>query len=351
MARLADKIQNALDEARTMILGVQVLIGFSFRAPIEQAYGHLSSSAKGAATGTTLLLLITFVVLLLPSTTHRLTEQGADTPRLHRLTTLYVAIGLALFALAVAGSLYSPLSLAGPLSSGAPLSSVGWAPLAAGCAAVIFVFCLVLWFGLGLRDRWRRSPGARQATAHGPRDAHECDGHERDGREQEKPAAKKSEQAMAQKPGTEVTEKIKHVLTEARVILPGAQALLGFSLAAVFTSKFADLGSVQQAVHLAGTLLDTIAVALLILPAAYHRLAERGEETEAFHRFAGRVVLLALAPLITAMGCELFVILSMNASGALIPLAVAAAMTALMLALLFGLPLLLRGRAGHQRTP
>lgn len=327
MARLADKIQNALDEARTMILGIQVLIGFSFRAPFEQAYGHLSDLAKAVATGSTLLLLITFVVLLLPSTTHRLAEQGADTPRLHRLTTLYVAAGLALFALAVAGSLYTPLSLATPT------------PIAAGGAAAIAALCLILWFGLGLRDRRRDSFGARQATARRPHD----------GREQEKPEAKKSEQAMSQKPGTDITEKIKHVLTEARVILPGAQALLGFSLAAVFTSKFADLGSVQQAAHLAGTLLDTIAVALLILPAAYHRLAEHGEETEAFHRFAGRVVLLALLPLVTAMGCELFVILSMNASGLLIPLAVAAAMTTLMLALLFGLPLLMRGGAGQDR--
>jgi hypothetical protein len=35
--------------------------------------------------------------------------------------------------------------------------------------------------------------------------------------------------------------KIEQMLTEARVILPGAQALFGFQLAIVFTRSFADL--------------------------------------------------------------------------------------------------------------
>jgi hypothetical protein len=34
------------------------------------------------------------------------------------------------------------------------------------------------------------------------------------------------EQELSQAAGTDITEKIRHVLTEARMVLPGAQALI-----------------------------------------------------------------------------------------------------------------------------
>jgi Family of unknown function (DUF6328) len=43
---------------------------------------------------------------------------------------------------------------------------------------------------------------------------------------------------MVDKP-TPLSEKIDQMLTEARVVLPGAQALFGFQLAVVFTESFA----------------------------------------------------------------------------------------------------------------
>ena len=47
---------------------------------------------------------------------------------------------------------------------------------------------------------------------------------------------------------TELSTRIKQVLTEARVVLPGAQALLGFQFIAVLTDSFARLPK-SVAVH------------------------------------------------------------------------------------------------------
>ena len=47
---------------------------------------------------------------------------------------------------------------------------------------------------------------------------------------------------------------------------------------------------------------------LLITPAAYHRLVERGEETEHFHRFASKVLVAALVPLALGMAGDVYVV-------------------------------------------
>lgn len=38
MAKLKNKVQNALDEARILILGTQVLIGFGLRVVFEEGF-------------------------------------------------------------------------------------------------------------------------------------------------------------------------------------------------------------------------------------------------------------------------------------------------------------------------
>ena len=47
---------------------------------------------------------------------------------------------------------------------------------------------------------------------------------------------------------------------------------------------------------------------LLMMPAAYHRLAEEGEDTERFYRLANRVVLSATVPLALALGAEFAIV-------------------------------------------
>ena len=83
---------------------------------------------------------------------------------------------------------------------------------------------------------------------------------------------------------TPLHAKIEQMLTEARVVLPGAQALFGFQLAIVLTQSFEQLPSASRIVHAASLLLVAVAVVLLMTPAAYHRIVYAGEDTQDMHR-------------------------------------------------------------------
>lgn len=72
------------------------------------------------------------------------------------------------------------------------------------------------------------------------------------------------------------------VTDETRMILPGVQAIVGFQLIAVFNQRFESLSERQQSLHLLAFLLVTLAMGLIMAPAAYHRLAERGKVTRRF---------------------------------------------------------------------
>ncbi len=107
---------------------------------------------------------------------------------------------------------------------------------------------------------------------------------------------------------TPLDEKIEHLLTEARVALPGAQALLGFQFAIFLADRFDRLPSSLKSLHLASLSFILIATILLMTPAAYHRIMEEGENTERFHRFAGRMLLASLATLALRITGDFFVV-------------------------------------------
>ena len=46
MAALTDKVQNALDESRILILGAQVFIGFQFRSVLETGFATLPVASQ-----------------------------------------------------------------------------------------------------------------------------------------------------------------------------------------------------------------------------------------------------------------------------------------------------------------
>ena len=95
-----------------------------------------------------------------------------------------------------------------------------------------------------------------------------------------------------------------YVLQEARVVLPGIQALFGFQLIAVFNAPFYDLAPLAQKTHLAALLLVTVAIALIMAPPMFHRIADRGRLTRRFVALAARLVAWAMAPLAVAITLE-----------------------------------------------
>jgi Family of unknown function (DUF6328) len=71
-------------------------------------------------------------------------------------------------------------------------------------------------------------------------------------------------------------EEVTHVTDEARMLLPGVQAVLGFQLVAVFNQRFQDLRSGEQLLHLTAFLLMALAMRLLLIIGKSSEAASRG---------------------------------------------------------------------------
>lgn len=109
---------------------------------------------------------------------------------------------------------------------------------------------------------------------------------------------------------TSLTDKIKQVLTEARVVLPGTQALLGFDLIAFLSPSFDKLPAQLQMTHLAALGFTAVSAVLLMTPPAYHRIAEGGEESIRFLQLASGFVIAAMAFLALGLASDLYVVLA-----------------------------------------
>jgi Family of unknown function (DUF6328) len=71
--------------------------------------------------------------------------------------------------------------------------------------------------------------------------------------------------------------RIEHMMTAARIVFPGAQALVGFQLSIVLIHSFEELSSTARTSHAVSLCLVALAVILLMAPAAYHRIVFAGE--------------------------------------------------------------------------
>jgi hypothetical protein len=270
VAKLKDKIQNALDEGRMLVLGSQVLLGFQFRSVFEPGFAKLPLSSQYLKVTALGLMLIAIGLLLAPGAYHRLVEEGEDTKAQHRFTTRVMDYALLPFSVALGVDVY--ISMERTLSRTLALI-VG---LGATLSALFF------WYGLEFKRRGEREPEIREEQEMSKEEA--SDG------------------------GAKLTDKIKHVLTECRVVLPGAQALLGFQFVTTLMEAFDKLPQSSKYVHLMSLALVALSTILLMTPAAYHRIVERGEETKHFHRFASRILVAAMIPLALGISGDLFVV-------------------------------------------
>ena len=303
MAELTSRVQNALDEDRILILGTQILIGFGFRAFFESGFDALPAWARTSQLCALGLLAAAFGLLVAPSPFHQLVEEGSDSERMVRAASGCASAALLPFALALGLGLLVATSEVEGLGGRAGL-------LAGGGAAALALAC------------WYLLPALRRRPAH-------------------------REEAMSETP---IDKKISHVLTEARMVLPGAQALLGFQLAVMMMEAFHQLPRNAQWLHLTDVLLTALAVVLLMAPAAYHRIAERGEETARFHRVASRFVLAAMAPLALALSGDMALVTFKLTESASSAAAVGGAVLVLFAALWLAWPLAARGSGAAPRS-
>ena len=130
----------------------------------------------------------------------------------------------------------------------------------------------------------------------------------------------------------------QEVIDEARMVLPGIQALFGFQLIAVFSPGFAQkLTLAEQRLHLVAIALLAIAVALIMAPAAYHRQRGPQEVTSTFIHLATRLLLWSMVPLALSICIEFYLVGRVIEDGAIVPLG-AAFLFAVFVGLWFVLP-------------
>jgi predicted lysophospholipase L1 biosynthesis ABC-type transport system permease subunit len=131
----------------------------------------------------------------------------------------------------------------------------------------------------------------------------------------------------------------RHVLEECRMVLPGIQALFGFQLIAVFNQGFGEkLSHAQQVLHLVAIVLTTLAMALVMTPAALHRQAGPKAVSDRFLWLASNMVLAGMFPLAVAVGLDAYVVASVVLHNDLIAAILALALLAVFAFLWLYLP-------------
>lgn len=308
MAKLKDKIQTTLDEGRMLVLGSQVLLGFQFRSAFEKGFEQLPVYARDLKMGGLALMCVALAVLMAPSAYHRIVEKGEDTEELQRYASWLMDIALLPFALALGIDFFVAIE---------KVAGRTWG-ITAGLATL--AVALFFWYGLEIVRRREREPQI-----------------------EEKQEMSEKEEG-SQEGGTKTKDKIQHVLTEARVVLPGAQALLGFQFVTFLMESFDKLPESSKYVHAASITFVALSIVLLMTPAAYHRIVEKGEETEHFHRFASRMLIAAMVTLPLGIAGDLFVVMRKVTESGAAGLAAASVMLVVFYGLWFAYTLYRRGQ-------
>jgi hypothetical protein len=315
MADLKGKVKNALNEGRTLVLGAQVLIGFQYQSIFQKSFEKLPKITQYLKVGGLGLLLIALALLMWPVAYHRIVEKGEDTQQFHDFVTCAIKPALLPFAIALGIDLY----IAGEKLGGQTLGIIF-----GGLGALV---ALLFWYGI--------------ETVYAPR--RERERRERGAMEEKKPESGQKEDGAAH-----LQDKIEQVLTETRVVLPGAQALLGFQFAAFLMEPFDNLPESSKIIHLVSLGLIALCTILLMTPAAYHRLVEKGEDSEEFHTFVSRMVLAAMVPLALGLSGDFYVVVAKVFRSAQVGIAAAGAIMFLFFGLWFGYTILRKAQKDKQ---
>jgi hypothetical protein len=308
---LSKKVKIGLDETRTLILGAQILLGFQFRSVFQDAFDTLPAHARYLDAVALGFMLFAVGLLIGPDPYHRIVEDGNDSGWFHRVVTVFADLALLPFALGLG---------LGIAVAAERIFGRGGA-VAAGTATA--VLALGAWYAAPrLRRQWA---GEKQR------------------------AKTMSERDKRQK--TPTTQKIEQMMTESRVILPGAQAMLGFQLSIVLTRAFDKLPSALKLAHAGSLGLVTLSVVLLMAPAAYHRIVFEGEEAPEMYQVGSILITLATLPLAFGIAGDVYVVLS-KIAGETAGVICGIVAAAVLLGMWYGLPFAARlsgaGTASHR---
>ena len=140
---------------------------------------------------------------------------------------------------------------------------------------------------------------------------------------------------------------MRNVIEEARMVLPGIQALFGFQTMAVFNQRFADMPPGVKEAYLVALGLLIVSIGLLMTPAAYHRLAERGMVSRRMIRLSSILITTGMVPLMFAFAVDVYVVCIAAIDNHVVGVAAALASAVFLGCLWFAFPLLRKRRAGR----
>ena len=113
MAKLSDRIETVLNETRMLLLGGQVLVGFSYRICFEQGFERIPAAARLAEIAGLGIMTAGLGGLIWPAPFHQIAESGEETTTIYRFTTrvldwalLPLATGLGLTLYPVCSALH-----------------------------------------------------------------------------------------------------------------------------------------------------------------------------------------------------------------------------------------------------
>src|SRR5204863_3629915 len=136
-----------------------------------------------------------------------------------------------------------------------------------------------------------------------------------------------------------LTESVTHTVEEARMLIPGVTAFLGFQLVAVFNTAFAQkLTRDEQMVHVGAMFLTLVALLLLLTPAAYHRQAESGWVSQGFVNLSSRLITGATPLFALGMTLDFYLLVRAVSENAALALVTALVILALTVVLWYGTP-------------
>jgi hypothetical protein len=295
--RLSKKVKTALDETRLLILGAQVLFGFQFNGMFQEAFSDLSLPLRLVLVTSLCLLILTLGLLIAPSMQHRIVERGEDTNRIHSATT------------ALAGFALLPLALALGLDVFTAIERSFGPTVGATVGGLFFLLSIAFWYAFEMLVRENTSVRRKEAEE-----------------------------------ATPLSAKVEQMLTEARVIIPGAQALLGFQLTVTLTRAFESLPYESKLAHAVALCCIALSIILLMATAAVHRISFAGEDSPRFLTIGSWFVITGPFPLAVGVALDTYVATA-RALESTIAAAWIAALTAMLLMLTwYAYPLLLRAR-------
>ena len=107
-----------------------------------------------------------------------------------------------------------------------------------------------------------------------------------------------------------LSERVTDALNEVRILILGAQILLGFQFNAAFQPKFVRMAGYLQWLDVVALTLMLAAAGVLVAPAPFHRLVEDGNDSAPLVRFATRAATLALAPFALCIGIDAYIVVN-----------------------------------------